>query len=148
MSNDLRTSDGKYTYTVDRPCVCGHGLEFHTAEKPRACGNYGTGLIDCDCRNYRPSRMGGFIISNIIEPGDYISWTYRHHLNGRSVTAVTKTGQYEGLVAHRPGYKGKQLASVWFRGNKWNSTVPFDELVKLRPRIEREVWNPSQDQLV
>ena len=51
-----RTSDGRYTFTLDKPCVCGHGLDYHTAEKPRACGNYGTGLIDCDCLNYRLSR--------------------------------------------------------------------------------------------
>lgn len=56
MSNTHRTKDGRYSFTLEWPCKCGHGLEYHTAEKPRACGNYGTGLIKCDCREYKPAR--------------------------------------------------------------------------------------------
>jgi len=52
----MRDNQGKYTFSVNRPCVCGHRLNFHTAEVPCPCGNYGTGLIDCNCQKFRPSK--------------------------------------------------------------------------------------------
>jgi hypothetical protein len=54
-----RNQDGTYSYdgNWDRVCVCGHTLgEFHTAETPHACGNNGTGLVDCDCSRFRFSK--------------------------------------------------------------------------------------------
>lgn len=59
MSKQARDQyTGQYTYdgNWERLCVCGHTLGQHTAESPKACGNYGTGLIDCDCRKFRLSR--------------------------------------------------------------------------------------------
>jgi hypothetical protein len=57
MSNQDRDSNGRYIYSGDweRLCVCGHTLGVHTAEAPQACGTYGTGLLDCDCRQFKPA---------------------------------------------------------------------------------------------
>lgn len=51
-----RDKQGKYSYegNWERLCECGHTLGDHTAEPPHACGNYGSGLIDCDCRKFKP----------------------------------------------------------------------------------------------
>ena len=59
MSNQIRDQlNGQYSFdgNWERFCVCGHTLGVHTADSPRACGNYGTGLIDCDCRKFRPTK--------------------------------------------------------------------------------------------
>lgn len=57
MSNPERDSSGRYDYSnYDLVCTCSHTLGDHTAEKPRACGLYGTGLNDCPCKNFRKSR--------------------------------------------------------------------------------------------
>lgn len=62
------------------------------------------------------------------KPLDRVQWSYRHHLNSRSSFIRTRVGTYHGLIAHRAGYKGKQMASVYWDGNKWETQVPIDEL--------------------
>ena len=58
-----------------------------------------------------------------------VSWTYTHSLNRRSKVRRTKYGIYYGKVHHTMRYFGPQLAVVQFKGNKWASSVPFDELM-------------------
>jgi hypothetical protein len=58
-----------------------------------------------------------------------VKWTYRHSLNSRSKTRITKHGEYYGLVRHTARYRGSQLAVVKFDGNKRTSRVPFDDLI-------------------
>jgi hypothetical protein len=62
-------------------------------------------------------------------------------MNLKSSVIITKRGWYEGLVHHRRSYRGPQLASVWFDGNKWESTVPYEELVKIEP--EPGIYRPA-----
>lgn len=71
-------------------------------------------------------------VEDMPSSGDRVEWWYTHHLNRRSKVRRVKYGWYDGLVNHRPGYRGKQLACVWFDGNKWNSSVPYEELRKER----------------
>lgn len=63
-----------------------------------------------------------------ITPLSRVEWSYRHHLNSRSGVSRRKTGTYYGLIDHRPGYAGKQMASVLFVGNRWETRVPAEEL--------------------
>ena len=58
-----RTSDGKYTYSdLDRMCVCGHTLGFHTAARVKVEGKFQQPCIgplykyECDCQCFRPTR--------------------------------------------------------------------------------------------
>lgn len=71
-----------------------------------------------------------------IKPLARVQRVYRHHLNSRSSFLITRVGTYHGLVDHRASYKGKQLASVYWDGNKWESSVPIDELRLLGDPVE------------
>lgn len=67
--------------------------------------------------------------------GDKVSWTYSHALNTKSRTDRTLVGKFTGLSHHTRRHwakpYAKQLAFVHFEGNKNNSRVPVDELVKI-----------------
>lgn len=53
---EFRKTNGKYDYSnMDILCTCGHSLGLHIAEAPRVCGNNGTGLVDCDCKQFKPA---------------------------------------------------------------------------------------------
>lgn len=67
-----------------------------------------------------------------IKPGDNVKWTYKHYLNSKSFTYITK----KGIVVDVTGavknvrYVSGSVAIVQFEGNKTKSKVPVDELVK------------------
>lgn len=62
--------------------------------------------------------------SDFFEIGDRASWTYRHWLNHKSSTLITKRGTILRLVN-----KGnKKIAVIKFDKNKYPSRVPIDEL--------------------
>ena len=61
--------------------------------------------------------------------GDRIIWTYRHSLNSKSKTYITKHGRYLGKRHHTYRFKGDcQMAWVHFDGNKHKSCVPLYQL--------------------
>lgn len=50
---------GKYTYTLDRVCACGHTLGNHTAIKtkgaqPCVIGDFED--VSCDCECFKPAK--------------------------------------------------------------------------------------------
>lgn len=55
---------GKYKFTIDRECVCGHRLGVHSAERIRIegkpfqdCMNHDVGDgNNCDCKCFAPIR--------------------------------------------------------------------------------------------
>lgn len=57
-----------------------------------------------------------------------VLWSYEHHYNSRSSAIRTKRGVFLGKIKHTKRWKGKQLAAVWFEGNKYHSKVPYEHL--------------------
>ncbi len=50
---------GRYTWTVDRLCVCGHSLDMHTAARskgsqPCIVGDFEG--VDCNCECFKPAK--------------------------------------------------------------------------------------------
>jgi hypothetical protein len=67
MNTKRDRSDGRYTFTKDAMCACGHSLGIHTAEAPHECGAHEAHLIDptvpemppCSCVKFRKIRNAG-----------------------------------------------------------------------------------------
>lgn len=64
---------------------------------------------------------------------DRVIWRYIHHLNSKSAIVREKEGVFQGNIKHTVKHKGKQLAGVLFDGNKRESRVPVDELIRYTP---------------
>jgi hypothetical protein len=65
--------------------------------------------------------------------GDEILWQYTHHLNSRQTTQLVKEGVLLKIVDKKKKYLSdwpSKNAIVILKGNKNNSTVPFDSLRK------------------
>lgn len=67
-----------------------------------------------------------------MQPGDRVLWSYKHHLNSRSVTIITKAGTLLEITGKKKSkrYVSGTHAKVHFDGNKHPSTVPIKELTK------------------
>lgn len=60
IGEERERGTGRYGYTVNRKCVCGHYLDAHAAAKTaerQECfnGEVGTGE-PCDCLKFKPAR--------------------------------------------------------------------------------------------
>ncbi len=65
-----------------------------------------------------------------MKQGDKVEWTYKHHLNSRSYTLITKTGiliEITGKIKNTKYVSGTH-AKVKFNGNKGVSVVPIKDL--------------------
>lgn len=61
----------------------------------------------------------------VIQPGDRVSWTYRHNLNSKSYTYITKEGTVKKV------YEDRGFAKVHFDGNRTLSAVDLTDLEKV-----------------
>lgn len=61
--------------------------------------------------------------SAYFKKGHEITWTYKHHLNSRSYTLITKSGIFIKVIRKNP-----KKGIVHFNGNKNKSTVLLKEL--------------------
>lgn len=65
-----------------------------------------------------------------IKSGDKVEWAYKHHLNSKSFTYITKTGIVQEITGNIKNvrYVSGSHAKVLFKGNKHPSIVPIKEL--------------------
>lgn len=67
-----------------------------------------------------------------LKPGERVTYTYEHSLNGKSKTFITKHGIFAHKVKHPRKYfllpYRKQMAVVKFIGNKNESRVDYSQL--------------------
>jgi hypothetical protein len=47
---------GKYTWTVERSCVCGHALGEHTAARVKTPEGVRQDCLTCACRCFKPAK--------------------------------------------------------------------------------------------
>ena len=65
-----------------------------------------------------------------MKAGDRVKWTYKHQLNSKSFTWITKEGtllEITGSVKNKC-YVSGNYAKVHFNGNKYPSKVQIEEL--------------------
>ena len=62
--------------------------------------------------------------------GSRVRWTYKHHLNSKSYTYLTKDGTLLSYKKSNISFS-YDMAIVKFDGNKTKSKVRLDELVKI-----------------
>ena len=66
-----------------------------------------------------------------MKPGDTVAWTYKHWLNRKSCTTITKTGtilEITGKVKNKRYVSGTH-AKVHFKGNKHPCIKLLKELI-------------------
>jgi hypothetical protein len=65
-----------------------------------------------------------------LKSGATVEWTYKHHLNRKSFTYITKTGIVQEITGKVKSvrYVSGSHAKVLFKGNKHASIVPIKEL--------------------
>jgi hypothetical protein len=67
--------------------------------------------------------------------GDRIEWTYKHHLNGRSFTYITKIGSVIGMTGavKNVRYVSGSMVKVLFDGNKHPCIKHVNEIKLYQP---------------
>jgi len=67
--------------------------------------------------------------------GDIVKWTYKHHLNSKQFTLITKIGKFISKIDTKRVDGGmrwieRDYCKVHFKGNKQPSKVLIDEIEK------------------
>ena len=70
--------------------------------------------------------------SNFVK-GDCVEWTYKHFLNRKSFTHITKRGKFVRMIGISSGE-----CLVHFRGNKNPSRVKAEEIIKCEHTLKNK----------